>query len=148
MRLVLYLGTRACPTLLEEALSGYHDDLGVLVPSDPRLLGPVLEGPELEAGFADIARILLDRALAHGRAIAEREDATLSDVFGQAPPDPSQRVTGRVLDGRIEEGLATFVDAHDVDRCYVARDALDVLDGVSIRPADALEPHGVEMVAR
>lgn len=149
MRTVLYLGTRGCPPTLEDALDGYHDPLAILVPADARLLGPRVSGPSVRGGLEEIARILADRALDDAIEIAKREDKELADVFGQGPPDPSERLSARVLEGDLVDGLASVLEAHpDVETLYVARDALDVLDGVSIRPSDALEGRGVELVAR
>lgn len=147
MRLVCYLGTRGCPGVLEDALRDYFDPLVVLVPVEPRLLGPELVDQDLAGGLTAVAEILRERAYARAVAMAEASEGQLTGVFDQQP-DVEDRITARVLEPPIEEALAEAARDTDADECYLARDALDVLDDVSIRPADALEPEGVELVTR
>lgn len=150
MRLVVYLGTRGCRTALAEALDGYHDELVLVVPADPALLGPHLEEAGLEAGLAEIARILTDHALEHAARAALEQTAELADVFGEEPPSPEERISTHVVEGDLAEGLGALAAelAPTPGEAYIARDALDVLDGVGIRPSSVLDRQGVELVAR
>lgn len=147
MRLVCYLGTRGCPGALEDALREYFDPLTVAVPLEPRLLGPRLAGEGLEEGLADVAGILCKRAQARAVEVAEAREGALTGVFEQSP-DVEERISATVLEPPIEQGLAEAARQAGAERCYVARDALDVLNEASIRPAEALEPEGVELVTR
>lgn len=148
MRLVVYLGTRSCRTALADALDGYHDELVLLVPADTDLLGSRLTDAELDAGLAEVARIVRDRALARAAEIARTEARELADVFGQDPPPPEDRIAADILEGDLVAALEGYVAGLDAETAYIGRDALDVLDGAGIRPSEALDPHGVELVTR
>lgn len=147
MRIVVDLGTRGCPGVLEDALRDYFGPVHVLVPVEPRLLGPALAGEGLDGGLAEVAGILRDRARERALAAAERGEGALADVFDRRP-DVGDRVAARVLDSPIEDALARAARELEAEACYLARDALDVLDEAGIRPAEALEPAGTELVTR
>lgn len=150
MRLVIYLGTRGCRTALADALDGYHDALTILVPADPALLGPAMSDAGIGEGLTEVARIVRDRAFEHAAGIAEDQARALTNVFGKQPPPAEERIDVQVLEGSLVDALEACVDGLDTtpEEAYIARDGLDVLDGVEVRPADALDPLGVELVAR
>lgn len=150
MRLVIHLGTRGCRTALSDALDGYHESLAILVPADPALLGPAMSDADLEEGLADVARIVRDRAFEHAADIAEDQARALTDVFGRKPPPAEERIDAEILDGGFVDALRAYAAGLEPapEEAYIARDGLDVLDGVEVRPADALDPLGIELVAR
>lgn len=117
------------------------------MPVEPRLLGPELVDADLQEGLSEVAEVLRQRAHAKAVAAAERDEGELTDVFDQEP-DVEDRISTRVLEPPIEEGLAEAARGCDAEECYLARDALDIFDERAIRPADALEPEGVELVTR
>lgn len=143
MRAVIYLGTRTCPQAVEASLRDHREGLTVLVPTDPDLLGDLERSATLEAGFQAVAELLAERALAvAGEAVRARDEA-YAGVFDQAPPDPSDEVDARVVDA-LGPALAELGDAEAV---YVARDALDVLEGAELDPRPVLEEMDLGLVA-
>lgn len=110
-------------------------------------MGPELADEGLEDGLTDVASILRERAYARAVDLAEANESELTGVFDESP-DVESRIQARVLESPIEEALAEVAKTTQAEECYLARDALDVLDDVAIRPADALEPHGVDLVTR
>ncbi len=130
MRGVLYLGTRSCPSALEEALRGHDDSLLLLVPADPKLLGSHA-AEAVQEGYLEVATLLRDRALKRAARIAQRTQKPLADVFGQDPPDPRDRIQARILEGDLQEAAASALRAREVETVYAGRDALDVLDGAT-----------------
>lgn len=147
MRLVCYLGTRGCPGVVEEALREHFDPIAIVVPIEPRLLGPHLDAGATEDGLASIADILADRARKQALAAAGREEEALAGVFDQ-PTDARDRIVTAVLDPPIEAALADHAGEAEAETCFVARDALEILDEAGIRLEQALEPVGVELRTR
>lgn len=147
MRLVTYLGTRGCPGVLEEALRDHFDELTVAVPAEPRLLGPELDAEGLEEGLRAVAEILAQRARRRALAAARGAEAELADVFDE-PTEPTERIQALVLDPPLEQALAETAEATGAGACFVARDALDILDEAGVGLVDRFEATGVELRTR
>lgn len=145
-RVVVHLGTRACSGAVEAALDEPGARVLVLVPAEPRLLGEAGEDPTVREGLTEVADLLADRVRERAREAARRREEPYADVFGREA-DPDDRVEVRVPDDPLAEALAAALDEADAASVYVARDALDVLDGAGVRLADALEGREVELVA-
>ncbi len=150
MRTMLYLGTRGCPPTLTDALDGYHDRLVILVPVVPELLGASLAHDAAEPGLREISAILAERGLAHGVQAASRKAEPLAAVFDRDPPDVTERLEARVLEGELVDALARHFEQEEgeVEALYVSRDALEILDGLGIRVEQALEATDAALVAR
>lgn len=147
MKLVCYLGTRGCPGVLEEALRDDLDPVAVVVPVEERLLGPHLDGGEALDGLRGVAELLEDRARERGLRAAARTEEPLAGVFDERP-DVEDRLQTAVVDPPVEEALVDAAREHGAETCYLARDALDVLDEAGIRPGERLQAAGVELVTR
>lgn len=147
MRLVCYLGTRGCPGVLAEALRDHFDPLTVTVPIEPRLLGPHLQEANLEAGLASLGTLLAQRAEKRALQAAERGEAQLAGVFDEAS-ELSERIDTRVLDPPIEEATAQLARESGARACYIARDALEILNEQGIGLAATLEAEDLELRTR
>jgi hypothetical protein len=146
MRLVLYLGTRGCRGVLEDALDNYHDPLEILVPADGRLLGET--GTQIEDEMVDVSELVARRARERAHEIARREAEQLAGVFGQDPPDPDDRIGANVLEGPIDDALDACLDRVGADEVYVARGVLEIFDEAGLRIDPVLDRHRAELVAR
>lgn len=147
MRLVCYLGTRGCPGVLEEALRDDFDPIAVLVPVEERLLGPHLDGSDAREGLRCVAELLASRARERGLRAAARTEEPLAGVFDERP-EVEDRIHAGVIEPPIEEALVDAAREHGAETCYLARDALDVLDEAGIRPGERLQSAGVDLVTR
>lgn len=147
MRWVCYLGTRGCSGVLADALRDNFGPVEILVPAEPRLLGPHLSGAGLEDALADVAGIVAEQARRHAVDVAERNEAAAAGVFETATA-AGDRIEAVLLDPPLEDALAERAGGTSAEVCYVSRDTLDLLDEAGIRPAEALDPHGVELVTR
>lgn len=147
LRLVCYLGTRGCPGVLEEALRDHFGPLQILVPTEPRLLGDTVDREETRTGLQSVGRILCDHARSQAIEIAQRAEDELAGVFGETT-DPKRRISAEVLAGPMEQALEQAALDAEADRCFLARDALDILAEVGVDPLARLQPHGVELETR
>lgn len=147
MKLVCYLGTRGCPGVLEQALRAGFEPVAIVVPVEQRLLGPHLDGGAAGEGLRRVAEVLAARARERARRAAEQIEEPLTGVFGEQP-DVEDRIVATVVDPPIEAALAEAAREHGAETCYLARDALDVLDQAGIRPGERLEAAGAELVTR
>lgn len=147
MRWVCYLGTRGCPGVLEQALRQHFGPVEILVPAEPRLLGACNGDAGVAEGLGEVASILAERAYERAVDLARSDEGELSGVFGEQP-DVEDRIETRVLEPPLEDALAEAAEGSQVQRCFLSRDGLDVLDEAGIRPGDALASHGIELVTR
>lgn len=143
VRAVVYLGTRTCPQAVEASLRDHPDEVHVLVPSELGLLGDLEPSATLEAGFEAVGELLASRALEVAAETVRARDEPYAGVFDASPPDPDDQVTARVVDA-LDEALGELGEAETV---YVARDALDVLEGASLDPREVLEAEALDLVA-
>lgn len=143
LRVVVYLGTRTCPQTLEASLRDHPEAVRVLVPSDPGLLGELDRSAPLEAGFEAVAGILAERALEVAGEVVRARDAAYAGVFDAEPPDPEDQVSTQIVDA-LDQALGELGEAEAV---YVARDALDVLEGAGLDPREVLEDQALDLVA-
>lgn len=146
LRIVLHLGTRAGPAMIDGALKDNLDPVIILVPADRRLLGPNVD---VDAGDLEaVAEVVRRRALEHATEAAERAERELTDVFG-SEPEVNDRVVVRLLDPPLEDGLADVLDEQDTsEELFTARDALEILGEAGIRLEGILDARGVDLVTR
>lgn len=146
LRIVLHLGTRAGPAMIDGALKDNLDPVIILVPADRRLLGPNVD---VDAGDLEaVAEVVRRRALEHATEAAERAERELTDVFG-SEPEVNDRVVVRLLDPPLEDGLADVLDEQDTsEELFAARDALEILGEAGIRLEGILDARGVDLVTR
>jgi hypothetical protein len=146
MRAVCYLGTRGCPGVLEDALRDHFDALHVLVPAEPRLLGPLADR-DLGQAPQQVAELLADRARGRAIELAERNADEQAGVF-ETTTDLGQRIRATTIAGPLEEALPGELASIEAEACFLSRDGLDVLAEAGIGLGGVFEAIEPELVTR
>ncbi|MDX1611439.1 MAG: hypothetical protein R3185_03655 [Candidatus Thermoplasmatota archaeon] len=147
MQALLYLGTAACGTMVDEALSDQVDPVLVLTPVEPGLLGQMGRGGEPPEALRALARLVLAQGVERAREHLAANRAQLASVFSSQGEDPPS-IGADLIPTPLSAHLPDLLAERDVDTLYVSREALDILDEAGVDVAGALTSSPVDLTAR